>query len=96
MTRSREARPSTDWCPVFDMNDTPSDGCYPARVARSPTSFGASAFRIPEPFNDPEWIFELKLDGFRALAYMEQGQCPLICTRRRGLARRNRCLQGDG
>jgi ATP-dependent DNA ligase len=24
--------------------------------------------RIPEPFNDSEWIFELKLDGFRALA----------------------------
>jgi len=34
--------------------------------------------RIPEPFNDPEWIFELKLDGFRALAYIEQGQCRLV------------------
>jgi bifunctional non-homologous end joining protein LigD len=34
--------------------------------------------RIPEPFNDPEWIFELKLDGFRALAYVEQGHCQLV------------------
>ena len=34
--------------------------------------------RIPEPFNDPAWIFELKLDGFRALAYMENGQCRLV------------------
>ena len=34
--------------------------------------------RIPDPFNDPEWIFELKLDGFRALAYVENGGCRLI------------------
>ena len=34
--------------------------------------------RIPEPFNDPEWIFELKLDGFRALAYIEGGACRLV------------------
>ncbi len=34
--------------------------------------------RIPEPFNDPEWIFELKLDGFRALAYVENGRCRLV------------------
>jgi len=34
--------------------------------------------RIPEPFNDPEWLFELKLDGFRALAYVERGQCRLV------------------
>ena len=29
--------------------------------------------RRPEPFDHPEWIFELKLDGFRALAYLENG-----------------------
>ncbi len=34
--------------------------------------------RIPEPFNDPEWIFELKLDGFRSLAYIENSQCRLV------------------
>jgi bifunctional non-homologous end joining protein LigD len=34
--------------------------------------------RISEPFNDPEWIFELKLDGFRALASVENRQCRLV------------------
>jgi bifunctional non-homologous end joining protein LigD len=34
--------------------------------------------RIPEPFNDPDWIFELKFDGFRALAYVEDRECRLI------------------
>ncbi len=30
------------------------------------------------PFDDPEWIFELKHDGFRALAYIENGECRLV------------------
>lgn len=27
---------------------------------------------IQEPFNDPEWIFEIKWDGYRALAYIDK------------------------
>ena len=34
--------------------------------------------RIPEAFNDPAWLWELKLDGFRALAYVEGGVCRLV------------------
>ncbi len=34
--------------------------------------------RIAKPFNDPDYIFELKHDGFRALAYVEEGKCRLI------------------
>ena len=30
------------------------------------------------PFNDPEWIFELKYDGFRALAVIEHGRARLL------------------
>jgi hypothetical protein len=26
------------------------------------------------PFDDPDWLFELKYDGFRALAVIEHGQ----------------------
>jgi bifunctional non-homologous end joining protein LigD len=29
-------------------------------------------------FDDPEWIFELKYDGFRALAYIDAGECRLV------------------
>jgi hypothetical protein len=29
--------------------------------------------RRPRPFDHPDWIFELKLDGFRALAHFENG-----------------------
>ncbi len=34
--------------------------------------------RIVKPFDDPDYIFELKHDGFRALAYIDAGDCKLI------------------
>jgi hypothetical protein len=34
--------------------------------------------RLREPFSDPDWIFELKHDGFRSLAYVEDGICRLV------------------
>src|SRR5437763_3081890 len=30
------------------------------------------------PFDDPEWLFELKYDGFRAIAHVEFGRCSLL------------------
>src|SRR6266849_2669768 len=30
------------------------------------------------PFDDPDWIFEIKYDGFRALAYIEDGESDLV------------------
>jgi bifunctional non-homologous end joining protein LigD len=34
--------------------------------------------RIPEPFNHPDWLFEVKHDGFRALAHVEGHSCRLV------------------
>jgi bifunctional non-homologous end joining protein LigD len=34
--------------------------------------------RIAAPFDHQDWFFELKHDGFRALAYIEDGGCKLI------------------
>jgi bifunctional non-homologous end joining protein LigD len=34
--------------------------------------------RRPEPFDSADYLFELKIDGFRSLAYVENGQCDLI------------------
>jgi len=33
---------------------------------------------IKVPFNHPEWRFELKFDGFRSLAYIENDECRLV------------------
>src|SRR5439155_1000109 len=32
----------------------------------------------PLPFHHPDWIFELKYDGFRALAVIEHGRAQLL------------------
>ena len=37
--------------------------------------------RVPEPFDDPDWLFELKHDGFRALAYIDGHCCRLVSRR---------------
>jgi bifunctional non-homologous end joining protein LigD len=34
--------------------------------------------RRSQPFDSDEFIFELKVDGFRAFAYLENGQGQLI------------------
>ncbi len=33
--------------------------------------------RAPEPFSRPDWLFEVKWDGFRSLVRIEQGKCRL-------------------
>jgi len=33
---------------------------------------------IAKPFDDPDHIFELKHDGFRALAYIDPGECKVV------------------
>jgi hypothetical protein len=37
--------------------------------------------RKPRPFNHPEWLFELKYDGFRALARIERGKKAQLISR---------------
>jgi bifunctional non-homologous end joining protein LigD len=34
--------------------------------------------RVPEPFDHPHFVFEPKIDGFRALAHVEGHRCTLV------------------
>src|ERR1700730_4146018 len=34
--------------------------------------------RRAQPFSHPDWLFEIKHDGFRAVAYVRAGQCQLV------------------
>jgi len=38
--------------------------------------------RKPRLFDHPDWIFELKLDGFRAFAHFENGKAELVSRNR--------------
>ena len=43
--------------------------------------------RRKEPFDDPEWLFDFKYDGFRGLCYVEQGRCRVISRNGNKLSR---------
>src|SRR5690348_11570183 len=43
--------------------------------------------RIPESFDHPDWLFEVKHDGFRALAIAEGHTCRLVSRRGHAFAK---------
>ena len=34
--------------------------------------------QLSAPFSDPDWLFEVKYDGFRSLAYIDDSACRLV------------------
>src|SRR6185503_11597189 len=64
--------------------------------------------RLPQPFDHPDWIFELKLDGWRALPHIKNGRFELVsrngntlksfpdrCSRLAGAVRGSVVLDGE-
>ena len=53
-----------------------------SEIKLSPLTFRpADPIRRKEPFDDEKFVFELKHDGFRALAHITAQQCRLISRR---------------
>jgi len=53
-------------------------GAVKAHMPRMPKEVPVTLARIKEkPFSDPDWVFEIKWDGVRALAQIEDGQATL-------------------
>ena len=36
------------------------------------------ATSVEEPFDDPEWLFEIKWDGYRAVSFIQNGKVRLV------------------
>jgi bifunctional non-homologous end joining protein LigD len=64
--------------------------------------------RVASAFDHPDWVFELKHDGFRALSYITDGRCTLVsrkanvyksftllCSALAGLRVQNAVLDGE-
>jgi bifunctional non-homologous end joining protein LigD len=43
---------------------------------------------IEEPFDNPDWLFEIKWDGYRAVAFIENGKSRLVSRNQNDLTRR--------
>ena len=50
-------------------------------MKRLPKLFPLALTRRREPFDHPDWIFELKHDGFRGVAYIADATCRIISRR---------------
>ncbi len=57
------------------------DGAVRTAMPRPPEPMLATLWK--KPFSDPEWVFELKWDGMRVLAEIEDGKCALWSRRGR-------------
>jgi ATP-dependent DNA ligase len=62
--------------------DAAKKSCIPAGII--PMSFKLT----PEAFNHKDWQFEIKWDGFRALAYLDKGKVRLRSRNNMSLDRR--------
>ncbi|WDF81404.1 DNA ligase D [Mucilaginibacter sp. KACC 22773] len=50
-----------------------------APKAKMPTGIKPMlATLVDEPFDDPDWVYEVKWDGYRALAFVNQGEVELL------------------
>jgi hypothetical protein len=54
---------------------------YTDVMRRLPAIRPMTLVRAGEPFSDPDWLFEVKHDGFRALCYVEDGTVKLVSRR---------------
>lgn len=49
-----------------------------AQLPMFPNNLRPMPLKRRKPFSDPDWLFELKHDGFRALAFVDNGSCRLV------------------
>ena len=60
----------------------------PAKRAMPTTIHPMLAESIEKPFDDPEWLFEIKWDGYRAIAFIDDGKVRLVSRNQNELTAR--------
>ena len=94
-TRKKNSKPST-----FSASSARSASSairdLPGAVKRPmPTSITPMlATSIEEPFDSPDWLFEIKWDGYRAVAFIKDGKARLVSRNQNDLTGQFSELQG--
>jgi bifunctional non-homologous end joining protein LigD len=71
-----------------DSANSPVRTLADARKAPMPTAIQPMLAQIAEkPFNDPHWIYEIKWDGYRAIAYISDGTVKLVSRNQNDLTK---------
>ena len=51
---------------------------------------------VAEPFDGEQWLFEIKWDGYRAIAFIEQGRVRLVSRNQNELTAALSGIEGHG
>ncbi len=83
-------QPLPQKAPKFSASSASSAVFISGPVKRPmPTSINPMlAESVSEPFNGPEWLFEIKWDGYRAIAFIENGKVRLVSRNQNELTAR--------
>jgi bifunctional non-homologous end joining protein LigD len=93
---------STAAQPAVSKSSPPSNGSSSPKPAPSTSSLTSKPIRRPmptsispmlaesieEPFDGPDWLFEIKWDGYRAVAFIEDGTVRLVSRNQNELTAR--------
>jgi hypothetical protein len=66
---------------VYPSAPAPSTPALRVRLQTAPALRPMPLLRLPEPFDHPDWLFEVKHDGFRALAHIDGHHCSRVAQR---------------
>jgi bifunctional non-homologous end joining protein LigD len=82
-----EKSPVTSVAPV--LKDLPAAAALnPVKRPMPTTIHPMLAESIDEPFDGPDWLFEIKWDGYRAVAFIENGKARLVSRNQNDLTPR--------
>ena len=73
------------------IEGTPASGAnLPGAIKRPMPSaiYPMLATSVDEPFDGKDWLFEIKWDGYRAVAFLENGKCRLVSRNQNDLTAR--------
>ena len=92
VSKSRRPEPGQASVPVLPVvKKTPASIQAVARPVKGPMPTAIHpmlAASIEQPFDGPEWLFEIKWDGYRAIAFIEGGKVRLVSRNQNELTHR--------
>jgi bifunctional non-homologous end joining protein LigD len=81
-TESRDGKSRTSSAASAGLENKPVKRPMPKSI------YPMLAESIPQPFDSPEWLFEIKWDGYRAVAFLESGKVRLVSRNQNDLTAR--------
>jgi len=85
---SQEEEQTSSKSPVASAPSALSPGPAPLKRPMPATIHPMLAESIDKPFDDAEWLFEIKWDGYRAIAFVESGNVRLVSRNQNDLTGR--------